>query len=122
MELMKMIPVLVVVGGLGIAIGIYITSQIGEHINRRTTHKKFLRNMEWFDGETYNEGGVVTNRFSGEEYELTAKELSMYDFIMGATMVMEMGMKDNHEMVVDLRKGLQWFKDNNSKAYMVLLD
>ena len=77
---------------------------------------------EWFDGETYNEGGVVTNRFSGEEYELTAKELSMYDFIMGATMVMEMGMKDNHEMVADLRKGLQWFKDNNSKAYMVLLD
>jgi uncharacterized membrane protein len=49
MELMKMIPVLVVVGGLGIAIGIYITSQIGEHINRRTTHKKFLRNMEEFD-------------------------------------------------------------------------
>ena len=49
MELMKMIPVLVVVGGLGIAIGIYVTSQIGEHINRRTTHKKFLRNMEEFD-------------------------------------------------------------------------
>jgi len=77
---------------------------------------------EWFDGETYNEGGVVTNRFSGEKYELTSEELSMYDFIMGATMVMEMGMKDNHEMVVDLQKGLQWFKENNSKAYMVLLD
>ena len=22
----------------------------------------------WFDGETYEEGGTVTNRFSGEEY------------------------------------------------------
>ena len=77
---------------------------------------------EWFDGETYNEGSIVTNRFSGEEYELTAKELSMYDFIIGATMVMEMGMKDNHEIVVNLRKGLQWFKDNNNKAYVALLD
>ena len=77
---------------------------------------------EWFDGKIYEEGGVVTNRFSGEKYELTAKELSMYDFIMGVTMVMEMGIKDNHEMVVDLQKGLQWFKENNSKAYMVLLD
>ena len=25
----------------------------------------------WFDGETYNEGSKVRNRFSGEEYELT---------------------------------------------------
>jgi len=48
MELIKMIPVLVVVGGLGIAIGMYITSQIEEHIDRRTKHKKFLRNMEEF--------------------------------------------------------------------------
>ena len=76
----------------------------------------------WFDGKTYKEGGVVTNRFSGEEYELTAKELSMYDFIMGATMIMEMGVKENGKMVDDLRKGMQWFRENNSKAYMTLLD
>ena len=76
----------------------------------------------WFDGETYKEGGAVTNRFSGEEYELTAKELSMYDFIMGATMIMEMGVKENGKMVDDLRKGMQWFRENNSKAYMTLLD
>ena len=78
---------------------------------------------EWFDGETYKEGGVVTNRFSGEEYELTAKELSMYDFIMGVTMIMEMGIScRNDEMIDELRKGIYWFKENNSKAYMVLLD
>jgi len=77
---------------------------------------------KWFDGETYNEGGTVTNRFSGEEYVLTAEELSMYDFVMGATLVMEMGLKDNNQMVLDLRKGLEWFKENNNKAYMTLLD
>tara|TARA_R110001599_G_scaffold37825_1_gene116728 strand:+ start:108 stop:362 length:255 start_codon:yes stop_codon:yes gene_type:complete len=76
----------------------------------------------WFDGETYNEGGKVRNRFSGEEYELTPEELSMYDFIMGAQIVLEMGMTDNTKMVEDLRKGLEWFRINNSKAYMVLLD
>jgi len=77
---------------------------------------------KWFDGELYKVGGSVTNRFSGETYQLTAEELSMYDFVMGATLVIEMGMKDNDQMVVDLRKGLEWFKKNNSKAYMVLLD
>jgi hypothetical protein len=82
---------------------------------------KEIKLPNWFDGETYEEGGTVTNRFSGEEYELTAKELSMYDFIMGATMIMEMGVKENGKMVDDLRKGMEWFKDNNRKDYMVLL-
>jgi len=77
---------------------------------------------KWFDGEIYKEGGNVANRFSGEEYQLTAEELSMYDFVMGATLVIEMGVNDSDRMVVDLRKGLEWFKKNNSKAYMVLLD
>ena len=27
---------------------------------------------KWFDGELYEKGETVTNRFSGEEYELTA--------------------------------------------------
>jgi len=81
-----------------------------------------LKLPKWFDGETYKEGGVVTNRFSGEEYELTAEELSMYDFVMGATLVMEMGVMDNNQMVGDLKKGLKWFKENNNKAYMALLD
>jgi len=78
---------------------------------------------KWFDGELYKEGGSVANRFSGEEYELNATELSMYDFIMGATMVMEMGIiRENENIDVELRKGLEWFRENNSKAYMVLLD
>ena len=73
----------------------------------------------WFNGELYEEGGTVQNRFSGEEYELNNVELSMYDFIMGATIVYEMGLDTD---VLNLRKGLDWFRKNNPKAYMVLLD
>jgi len=77
---------------------------------------------KWFTGELYEEGGMVSNRFSGDEMKLTSEELSMYDFIMGATMMMEMNIKYDTQMIADLRKGLEWFRENNSKAYMVLLD
>tara|TARA_R110000850_G_scaffold276109_1_gene417057 strand:- start:172 stop:423 length:252 start_codon:yes stop_codon:yes gene_type:complete len=78
---------------------------------------------KWFTGKLYEEGSKVTNRFSGEEHQLTAEELSMYDFIMGATMIMEMGVScKNDKMVDELRKGLGWFRENNSEAYMTLLD
>ena len=73
----------------------------------------------WFHGELYEEGGTVRNRFSGEEYELNNVELSMYDFIMGATMAMEMGVPCN---ISELRRGLDWFRKHNTEAYMVLLD
>ena len=76
----------------------------------------------WFDGERYEKGDEVTNRFSGEKYALTSEELSMYDFIMGAQIVLEMGIMNNPKMVEDLRKGLDWFRKNNNEAYMVLLD
>ena len=76
---------------------------------------------KWFNGELYEEGATVQNRFSGEEYELNAMELSMYDFVIGSTIVLEMGMHSDN-MIIDLRKGLDWFRKNNPKAYMVLLD
>jgi len=76
---------------------------------------------KWFNGELYEKGDVVRNRFSGESYELTAEELSMYDFIMGANQLMEMGMYAP-KTIQDMRKGLNWFRKNNAEAYMVLLD
>jgi len=91
-------------------------------------NEKLLKNMKeldkqrlpkWFNGELYDEGATVQNRFSGEKYELNNVELSMYDFVMGATICMEMGMPCN---VTELRQGLGWFRNNNSEAYMVLLD
>ena len=74
---------------------------------------------KWFNGELYKEGGTVRNRFSGEEYELNAMELSMYDYVMGSVIMSEMGHTD---VVPNLRKGLDWFRTHNAKAYMVLLD
>mgnify|MGYP003389272929 FL=1 len=77
---------------------------------------------KWFNGECYTHGATVQNRFSGEEYELNNIELSMYDFVIGSTMVLEMTGGYKHTRVEDLRKGLDWFRKNNAKAYMVLLD
>ena len=77
---------------------------------------------KWFNGELYGEGATVRNRFSGEEYELNAMELSMYDFVIGSTIVLEMTGGYKHTDVNELRKGLDWFRKHNAKAYMVLLD
>jgi hypothetical protein len=74
---------------------------------------------KWFNGELYKEGGTVQNRFSGEEYKLNAMELSMYDFVIGTSIIAEMGLDTD---IVSLRKGLDWFRMNNAEAYMVLLD
>ena len=93
-------------------------------------NEKLLHNMKeydkqqlpkWFTGECYTHGAEVTNRFGGDSCHLNNVELSMYDFIMGATQMMEMGMHHN-SMITDLRKGLDWFRKNNATAYMILLD
>tara|TARA_R110002074_G_scaffold202791_1_gene370669 strand:+ start:402 stop:665 length:264 start_codon:yes stop_codon:yes gene_type:complete len=76
---------------------------------------------KWFDGQIYDKGAVVQNRFGGEEIELNNIELSIYDFVIGASTVYELGIAQD-DVVVDLRKGLDWFRKNNPKAYMVLLD
>jgi hypothetical protein len=77
----------------------------------------------WFKGECYTHGDAVRNPFSGEKYDLTGEELSMYDFIIGSQMVMEkMPHMVTPNSVKDFQKGLDWFRKNNSKAYMVLLD
>jgi len=77
----------------------------------------------WFEGMQYDEGDTVKNKFSGEEYELNAVELSMYDFVVGSQLVFEMAPRSiTQKQVNDFQKGLDWFRKNNSKAYMVLLD
>jgi len=83
---------------------------------------------KWFNGEVYLEGEVVRNPFSGQEYELTAEELSMYDLIIGLQMVIEslyagdMLDPDTAYLQKDMARGLSWFRQNNAEAYMVLLD
>ena len=75
----------------------------------------------WFNGTTYDEGAEVTNRFGGDSCYLNAEDLSMYDFIIGASTLMEMGMYAP-KSIDDMRKGLNWFRKNNPSAYMTLLD
>ena len=77
---------------------------------------------KWFKGELYEKGAVVQNRFGGGEIELNNVELSMYDFVIGSSIVMEMSGGFKHTDVNELRKGLDWFRKNNPEAYMVLLD
>ena len=84
---------------------------------------------KWFEGVVYKKGTEVQNPFSGETYELNAIELSIYDFVVGANLVLEDAYdrqakpnKKLQKITKDLYKGLDWFRDNNAKAYMVLLD
>ena len=86
---------------------------------------------KWFNGEVYTEGGTVENPFSGEQYSLNAEELSMYDFIKGAehffalhqaTQPNSYPKKDLDKLIAEFEKGLDWFRETNPKAYMVLLD
>ena len=77
---------------------------------------------KWFNGVIYEKGAIVQNRFGGGEIELNNVELSVYDFVIGASIVIEMGMFNTPKHVQDLRKGLSWFRTHNPEAYMVLLD
>tara|TARA_B110000285_G_scaffold233019_1_gene305594 strand:- start:594 stop:857 length:264 start_codon:yes stop_codon:yes gene_type:complete len=78
---------------------------------------------KWFKGEIYEEGDMVTNKFSGEDFVLNALELSIYDFIMGSQYVFEMAPKTiTQKQVSEFQKALTWFRKNNVDAYFVLLD
>ena len=76
---------------------------------------------KWFNGSIYKEGDIVKNRFTGEECELNRYELSMYDLVMGCSLMLEIR-GYNEKMAKDLQKGLDWFRKVNPKAYMILLD
>jgi len=78
---------------------------------------------KWFQGLIYEEGAIVTNNFSGEEYELNGLELSIYDFVIGSQMVFEMAPNSvTQKQINDFQKGLTWFRTNNVDAYFALLD
>ena len=81
---------------------------------------------KWFDGELYTAGDTVSNPFSGEICELSASELSMYDFIMGTQFLIELkGGAFNpatSKLQQQMAKGLSWFRSANPEAYMTLLD
>ena len=75
----------------------------------------------------YSEGALVSNRFTGDSCMLTAEELAVYDFIMGAQATLEtewdtMPEDQVYALRQDFHRGLNWFKSTNAKVYMALLD
>jgi hypothetical protein len=77
---------------------------------------------DWFDGEVYDEGDEVRDPFTGTTFVLDAAELSMYDLIKGAEMVLNMGIAADKDNLIDIiRKGEAWFKAKNLDAHNKLL-
>ncbi len=78
---------------------------------------------KWFKGMIYTKGEKVQNPFSGESYELTGLELSIYDFIIGCQMVFDSAPNTmTNKRITEFQKALNWFRVNNPEAYYVLLD
>ena len=91
------------------------------------SEKKKQKLPKWFEGELYTKGATVANPFTGESIELTAIELSLYDFIMGCNVVFAGaphpdGVQVSNKIIKDFDRALTWFRVNNPTAYMVLLD
>ena len=77
---------------------------------------------DWFQGTVYEIGDEVANPYSGENALLDAAELSMYDCVKGAEMVMLMGVAHIDHCIDVIDQGKDWFLARNPKAYMILLD
>ncbi len=77
---------------------------------------------KWFKGMIYTKSETVTNPFSGNSYELTGLEVSIYDFIIGCQMVFDKYDVLSKKQVDEFNKALTWFRVNNPEAYYVLLD
>lgn len=75
---------------------------------------------DWFKGEIFKEGEIVTNSLTGDSCELNAIELSIYNSIIN----IEDKMKNKNASVKEadmLVSGLIWFVTNNLEAYNTLL-
>jgi len=55
----------------------------------------------------------ITNPFSGEGIMLSPEEVAVYDTLKGCEIFGD---------YAGLRKGINWFIENNAEAYMILLD
>ena len=92
--------------------------------NKVTTDRKYTEFPYDLNQVAFLERGHdmlnVRNPFSGEVYMLSPVEESVYSMIMGAQMMP--GYMTSPKLQNIVRQGLDWFRDNNAKAYMALLD
>ncbi len=77
--------------------------------------------------QTNNKTEERKNRFSGESYMLTKEEAIKHDRIfineLAATLEDKQAGVDGTSKLWDkVRADLDWFREHNAKAYMVLLD
>ena len=77
--------------------------------------------------DTDNRTEERRNRFNGESVMLTKEEANKHDAIfineLGATIEdKEAGIDGTSKLWDKVRKDLNWFRQHNAKAYMVLLD
>ena len=66
-----------------------------------------------FDCVVANKPEEVANRFTGEKVILRPDAVGVYDTILGAELFRDYD---------TVRKGLDWFRKHEPKAYMILLD
>ena len=102
----------------------YIASS-GKEITTKRKYTKFPYKLSDTSIVDNTDGSLddwltVINPFSKESYRLSPVEEAVYSVIMGSQMIP--GYITNPELQKDVRKGLDWFRENNAKAYMVLLD
>ena len=69
---------------------------------------------------------TITNQLSGQSIAMPRFAVAIYDTIMGSNLMAENydakhGVGSCH-LWHDVRKGLDWFRKNFAKEYMVLLD
>jgi hypothetical protein len=92
--------------------------------NKVTTDRKYTKFPYDLNQVAFLEKGHdmlnVRNPFSREVYMLSPVEESVYSMIMGAQMMP--GYMTSPKLQNIVRRGLDWFRDNNAKAYMALLD
>ena len=70
----------------------------------------------WFNGITYEEGDMIENPETNEKIQLNNLELSVYDFVMGSEMLIEMmGNKASNSHIKYRDEGLKWLQKSNPK-------
>ena len=102
----------------------YIASS-GKEITTKRKYTKFPYKLSDTSIVDNTDGSLdhcltVINPFSGESYRLSPVEEAVYSVIMGSQYMPNY--ITDPELQKDVRKGLDWFRENNAKAYMVLLD
>ena len=80
----------------------------------------------WFKGRWYEDGDEVINKSDNSSHNLTASELSIYDFIIGSCLTgydddfkpfHKINPNRDEKLQFDIHLSLNWFKEKNIKKF-----